>query len=61
MGHVLHLRHLIVVSQDDRVALLGQGSDLVLEALDLHGFQSAGGPAGLRVGSSMGFIAVFAL
>ena len=35
VGDVLNLGHLVVVSQDDRVAFLGQRADLALKPLDL--------------------------
>ena len=61
VGHVLDLGHLVVVGEDDGVALLGERAHLVLEAGDLvrveHGTGAEGGSAtGVRVGSSMGFI-----
>ena len=57
MGHILYLGHLIVVREDDRVTLLGEGSDLVRRRLISAWAPSAdrGTADGARVGSSIGF------
>ena len=60
--HVLHLGHLVVVGEDHRVALLGEGAHLVLEAADL--VRGERGLAGRREGGELDglhFRAVFAL
>ena len=43
VGHVLHLGHLVVMSQDDGVALAGQLAHLGLERRDLFGGQAGVG------------------
>ena len=59
VGHVLDLGHLVVVGEDHRVALLGEGAHLVLQAGDLGGVE--GRRRGGRQGGQLDWLHVSSL